>query len=93
MEKIKHEGMYTYRQQSNPKEKVYADRWSELADEYLNSLLYGPNKDKEPDDLLQRDAIVAATLIQWLGSPIGQGFLEEVSDAINNPTKNKKKRK
>lgn len=25
-----------------------------------------------------RDRVVAATVIQWLGSPVGQGFLEEL---------------
>lgn len=84
--------MYTYRQQSNLKEKVYADRWEKVAEEYLGSLLYGPNRSNEPDHLVQRDAIVAATLIQWLGSPIGEGFLKEVYDAINNPEKGKKKK-
>lgn len=88
--KITHKGMYPYRLQSNPKEKVYAERWSELAEKYLENLLYGPNKHNETDELLQRDAIVAATVIQWLGSPIGQNFLVEVSEIINDPKKKKR---
>lgn len=91
MEKILHDGLYVDRQQSNPKEKIYAERWKEVAERYLDTLLYGPNKSNDPDHALQRDAIVAATIIQWLGSPIGEGFLKEVSDAINKPARWNKK--
>ena len=35
-----------------------------------------------PDDITQRDADVAATVIQWLGSNIGQSFLYEVEKKI-----------
>ncbi len=31
-----------------------------------------------PGEITQRDATVAASVIQWLGSHVGQGFLAEV---------------
>lgn len=77
---IRHVGIYDYRLVNNPLEKVYSEHWEKLAEEYLKTLLYGPNKDSENERNLERDAVVAATIIQWLGSPVGQGFLEEVRE-------------
>lgn len=31
-----------------------------------------------------RDELVAATVIQWLGSPVGQGFLRDVNSLPNS---------
>lgn len=86
---IVHAGIHVHRLPGNPLEKVFAECWSKLADGYLETLLYGPNKDSEEDYNLQRDAIVSATLIQWLGSPVGQGFLEEVREKLVKKDKKK----
>ena len=34
-------------------------------------------------EVSDRDELVAATLIQWLGSPVGQTFLKEVNSLPN----------
>ena len=46
------------------------------------SLLMGDGMD-EARDITQRDATVAATIIQWLGSPIGQDFVLDVLETWN----------
>ena len=30
-----------------------------------------------------RDEMIAATVVQWLGSPVGWSFLQEAQDKIN----------
>jgi hypothetical protein len=82
----KHTGRAVHRFAGNPKEKVFADYWRKINDtngkgtlEYLlaedNNCPWG--------EMTDRDAEVAATVIQWLGSPVGQHFLRDVNDAID----------
>lgn len=82
MAKIKHEGLHTYRLRDNPLEQKFAKAWAadnkrsagcDLLD-YL--LAVDPNYPK--GEVSQRDATVAATIIQWLGTPVGQSFLHQV---------------
>lgn len=84
---IKHEGLRPERCNSNPLEKIFAEEWRELNGtegrkygvlEYL--LAKDPNKPR--DEMSQRDATVAATMMQWLGSSVGQCFLEGVLDRV-----------
>ena len=75
-----HTGLRLYRLKSNPQEQVFADRWQELNKDPSNMLDHlmadDPNgRCQEPSPL--RDKLVAATVIQWLGSPVGQGFLRD----------------
>lgn len=35
----------------------------------------------EKGEVSQRDAVVAASVVQWLGSPVGQSFVEGVLEA------------
>jgi hypothetical protein len=89
MKQIKHEGLRTYRFSfnDNPKEKDFAEAWK--AENKIvsgNSLLdhilaEDPNYPK--GEVSQRDATVAATVIQWLGTPVGQCFLRDVMGAVN----------
>lgn len=67
-----HKGILAWRTTRNPKEKSFADVWDKYADNILPELLVGDGS------ITQRDATLAATLIQWLGSPVGQYFLYEV---------------
>lgn len=76
----------------NPREMVYAKKW-----EMVNQRTPGLNRGCGYLELLlnqhgdssfvissisQRDAFVAATVIQWLGTNIGQGFMEECEKKI-----------
>lgn len=73
---MKHHGISRHRLSSNPLERAYSDAWEEEAPGTLGFLLCG--QDKGAHDYTQRDAEVAATIIQWLGSPVGSRFVEEV---------------
>ncbi len=75
--KLKHEGLYLHRlspQAENPREVAFRDEWIlENTRGNGKSLL-----EVLISDCSQRDATVAATIIQWLGSPVGMSFLETV---------------
>ena len=82
--KVKNQGKNIYRLAENPLEKKFAEAWDEMNDlsrqgslGTLNWLLAeDPNWPK--DEVTHRDRMVAATVIQWLGSHVGQYFLEQV---------------
>lgn len=69
------EGLHTYRFKDNPEEKRFAQHWRIInrTGDMLEFLLGPGNQKVRPS---RRDSIVAATVIQWLGSPVGQAFLQ-----------------
>lgn len=72
-----HEGKSIGRLKQNPRERVFHDAWKheqELGGHVLEYIL-GDNNQRAV--LTDRDELVAATVIQWLGSPVGQFFLAE----------------
>jgi ribosome biogenesis SPOUT family RNA methylase Rps3 len=81
MRKLKYKGLHTHRFKDNPEEKLFAEEWDKvnvlghnLA--YLLDPMNGVGgRSPEPTD---RENEVAATVIQWLGSPIGQHFLRDL---------------
>jgi|APSaa5957512622_1039677.scaffolds.fasta_scaffold83478_2 hypothetical protein len=75
-----HTGLRPYRLASNPDEQVFADQWKKVNKNPSNLLDHlladNPNGQcQAPAEL--RDKLVAATVVQWLGSPVGQGFLRD----------------
>jgi len=86
---MKHEGKFLYRLKDNRLEKAYHDAWVE---ENKGNLCRGVgilqwlmgDNNKPADDLTDRDALVAATVIQWLGSPVGQCFVARVLEGEKN---------
>lgn len=73
------DGMCWYRLKENPLESAFHREWAEQnsGDNTLKYLLArDPNRPN--GESTDRDRIVAATVIQWLGSPVGQGFLANV---------------
>lgn len=42
-------------------------------------------------EVTARDRVVAATVIQWLGSPVGRCFLRDMLEKIEEKRKNEKK--
>ena len=78
----KYTGMSPHRWKDNPEEKAFAKAWAKSAEDYhtLSYLLAGPEHDQRyhPPDPSPRDYLVAATMVQWLGSPVGRSFLEEL---------------
>jgi len=76
-----HIGLHSYRltkEADNPLEREMSEKWQKEMSHSPCLLRYmlsdEPNK---PADFTHRDAAVAATVIQWLGSSVGRGFLKE----------------
>ena len=79
------QGMSSHRYRDNPVEKAFALAWQEahmspIGEDrgYLHYLMDRNNRGYPGPPLTERDFLVAATVIQWLGSPVGQGWLAEV---------------
>jgi hypothetical protein len=79
--KRKHQGLAPYRLADNPEEKRFARKWQAYNDAG-NTLacLLDPERGsgRRPPEPSDRDVAVAATVVQWLGSPVGQGFLRDL---------------
>ena len=73
------QGFRKYRFKDNPLEQKFAEEWVKRNREgkillYLTS----PSNRLEQSDLCERDKIIAGSVIQWLGTPVGQCFLRDV---------------
>lgn len=74
---IANKGLHTHRFKDNPEELAFAEEWDNQ-NVYGKTLAYlldpeqGSGCPPKPE---KREIVVAATVIQWLGSPVGQGFL------------------
>lgn len=78
--KTNHEGLHTHRLRDNPAEERFAAQWRKEQEggRLLQYLMTPPGEDQRfPFETTQRDEVVAATVIQWLGSPVGQKFLRD----------------
>lgn len=81
--KKKFRGLNPHRWESNPMEKLFAEAWQDqhsMNSRHLDHLLTPPSESSNSCPVISsdRDYEVAATVIQWLGSPVGQSFLEDV---------------
>lgn len=65
---------------STDREKAFAEQWQAEQEQHLLAYLLGENNQRGL--VSDRDAAVAATVIQWLGSNVGNGFLERVRTTI-----------
>ena len=73
-----------YRFRDNPDEKVFHDNFIKEYDINsvnikLSGLVFGwkdMNQDYPKDYLSEREQDICLNLIQWVGSPVGQGFLD-----------------
>jgi len=77
----KPQGLYPHRLKDNPREREFAEAWVQANEQgKLLAYLLDPTngvggRSPEPTD---REHTVAATVIQWLGSPVGQAFLRDL---------------
>ena len=82
MIKDKWKGLKTYRFKHNPLEEAFAREWQDQNDRLgaatLDYILDDRFDNNRPDEANERDRVVANTVIQWLGTPVGQSFLERV---------------
>lgn len=78
----KHESLQP-RRLANDAERIFADQWQKENDRRpgtnhgytLLEWIVTPSGDEFPERVSQRDAHVAASVIQWLGTGCGYGFL------------------
>lgn len=69
--------MHKHRLRDNPREREFAEAWSREFSTLAWILNVG-SQSGHPESPSRRDEVVAATMIQWLGSPVGQQFLNSV---------------
>jgi hypothetical protein len=80
---LKNKGLHTYRLKDNPEEKRFAEAWDRQ--DQLGRNLTRLLDERSPRTPTPRDVTVAATVIQWLGSPVGQCFLRDLGYERNEP--------
>jgi hypothetical protein len=77
-------GANAHRYKQNPLEKAFAVAWQEmnsgLGKRYttIDYLMDPSNRGNPNPPITKRDWHIANTLIQWLGSPVGESFLIDV---------------
>lgn len=96
LEHLKHEGNYRKKIETCPYERAFAETWEKwnvpsvginhgfttlelVVLKETGRVLGMPILE---DELTQRDCYVAASVIQWLGTAIGESFLNEVKEKI-----------
>jgi hypothetical protein len=68
--------MHKHRWKANPEEKRFALAWAGVDERNLDYML---STDQQfPPTASDRDRVVAATVMQWLGSPVGQAWLRDL---------------
>lgn len=83
-ETLRVKGKHTHRFAQNPCERTAAYRWNQLHRKPgIGTLDYLLGDGQEPGDVSDRDHLVAATVIQWLGSPVGQGFVRDLVESFD----------
>jgi len=71
-----------YRFDTNPKEKEFHDKFiswygGNNRPDGLSIVVFGMKSNNLPTDYLsEREESICLSLIQWLGSPVGQSFLQ-----------------
>lgn len=77
----RHKGLHRYRFEDNPLEKKFAEAWQERNDRGRHGVLeylLAADNNHPAGEMSDRDAEVAATVVQWLGSHVGRCFLDDV---------------
>lgn len=85
----RHQGLHPNRLLSDP-ERIYFEEWCKANERvpFVNSgfntleWILCPSEQRTPDRVGDRDAQVAATLIQWLGTNCGRCFIEKCEQRI-----------
>lgn len=84
------QGLHAHRYASDPMEEVFARAWAKFnggspvnpaLPTALDTLLSTDNRGHPPAS--DRDRLVACTIIQWLGSPVGQSWLDEILRSVD----------
>jgi hypothetical protein len=75
--KLENAGRSTHRFKDNPEELRFAVAWDKLC-RHNKQLEYMVGDGCRQGNPSARDVEIAATIIQWLGSPVGQHFLQDL---------------
>lgn len=83
---MENSGLNQHRFSQNPLEEKFAKIWDNLNTDQFGKIdgsgilewILTKNPPEPLKSVTERDRKVAATIIQWLGSPVGQGFLSKV---------------
>ena len=69
-----------YRFENNPQEKIFVEQFIKDHEFYndIDLIIFGHSSDSmTPKDYLSdREKDIVVSLVQWLGSPVGQAFLD-----------------
>ena len=87
---MKNKGINTNRLRSNPAEKIFATNWEELNTDVYGKLgregildfILAKEANNPKGEVSNRDREVAASVVQWMGSPVGLMFLKQVQNEI-----------
>ena len=77
---MKTTGFHTHRFADNPEEQRFAEAWDRMNGHpsAVNYLLHVGDGNGFVPAASDRERAIVATVIQWLGSPVGQGFLRDL---------------
>jgi dipeptidyl aminopeptidase/acylaminoacyl peptidase len=78
-------GLKTYRHKDNPKEKELHDNFIKEHGKNMSLITYPLNDHgvSPSKHLTEHEEQLVITTIQWLGSPVGQSFLERCGFVLN----------
>lgn len=79
-------GLRTYRFEKNPHERAATELW-DIHNNQSNLLSYILGDGQRHGIVSERDELVAATLMQWLGSPVGRNFLRDLNAKFEEVSK------
>ena len=85
---MKNCGLSRYRFNSNSAERTFAQAWEKentrpnSRGRQLLDYLLAEVPNKPAGEVIKRDRVVAATVVQWLGSPVGQCFLRDTQEIV-----------
>lgn len=88
-----YQGLQPHRLRQNPEEERFARAWAQENRDgrTLTYILCDGHEQHRPPTPSARDFDVAATVVQWLGSPVGQTFLRDLGykgpDELASPAK------
>jgi len=74
-------GLHAYRLKDNPEERRLAEAWArENKTGHILAYLLDPHSGTagRPPEPEREEHVLAATVVQWLGSPVGQCFLRDL---------------
>jgi len=80
---MNHKGINQHRLLDNPLEKAYAEAWDKINEQSdILAYIISESHDNTKCYPTEREKELAATMIQWLGSPVGRNFVKGVLEEL-----------